>query len=547
MAQVRARKLRLRAADSALLRRGAALVERAFQSTSLSAGGRLYVARKLALGHISAGARSERLSLGIERRCAELCSRAVHAAAPLAGSRDVVWFRDALEPLCLLLERALLGGGASEWFWRLAVPGLGARTHIELAVHVLRALREHDGGPAVVAAAVLRALARDERSTLEVLAQVELATLYDALGLAPMPAMLIEERAAPQVGPSHAVSTASEARVRRLLAAAVRRRDDEPRWHWLACVVLLAERPALAAALDALVRSAQRLLSDAVRDAPRRGDEARASDEMPACTVHEPPEKPSLAARSHARPDRQPPPDAPARVIDHASRAGNEAHAREDIDDREPSVESSDESPATSSSLEPSHDTHAQPPAPPGVDYEELASIAWSADEQAPTCAGGLLFVLGVLDRIGMPDLLAQCEPAVHVCLPARVLVHVAHRLRVAPDDPMVRALEALIGAAPEHAWPLHAGSLHALRDAFARRAARYCRRELGMSLHTLVLRPALVSASATHLDVTYPLRMADARIRIAGLDIDPGWVPTLGRVVAFHYRDDLSALGRTR
>jgi hypothetical protein len=27
-------------------------------------------------------------------------------------------------------------------------------------------------------------------------------------------------------------------------------------------------------------------------------------------------------------------------------------------------------------------------------------------------------------------------------------------------------------------------------------------------------------------------------RIRRAGLDIDPGWVPWLGRVVSFHYRE---------
>jgi hypothetical protein len=32
--------------------------------------------------------------------------------------------------------------------------------------------------------------------------------------------------------------------------------------------------------------------------------------------------------------------------------------------------------------------------------------------------------------------------------------------------------------------------------------------------------------------------------IRLAGLDLDPGWVPWLGRVVSFHYLDGLGAPG---
>jgi hypothetical protein len=47
---------------------------------------------------------------------------------------------------------------------------------------------------------------------------------------------------------------------------------------------------------------------------------------------------------------------------------------------------------------------------------------------------------------------------------------------------------------------------------------------------------PALVLADRSHLDVHY--RLADARlaVRRVGLDLDPGWLPWLGRVVAFHY-----------
>jgi hypothetical protein len=36
-----------------------------------------------------------------------------------------------------------------------------------------------------------------------------------------------------------------------------------------------------------------------------------------------------------------------------------------------------------------------------------------------------------------------------------------------------------------------------------------------------------------------FDVRRADVRIRKAGLDLDPGWVPWLGRVLSFHYVDE--------
>ncbi len=39
-----------------------------------------------------------------------------------------------------------------------------------------------------------------------------------------------------------------------------------------------------------------------------------------------------------------------------------------------------------------------------------------------------------------------------------------------------------------------------------------------------------------THADVWLAFDQLDLRIRRAGLDIDPGWLPWFGRVVRFHY-----------
>jgi hypothetical protein len=68
----------------------------------------------------------------------------------------------------------------------------------------------------------------------------------------------------------------------------------------------------------------------------------------------------------------------------------------------------------------------------------------------------------------------------------------------------------------------------------------RDLRRAAGLSLRRLVRRRGAIAATATHVDVTFPGEVIELPLRHAGLDLDPGWVPWLGRVVAYHY--DLEA-----
>ena len=64
----------------------------------------------------------------------------------------------------------------------------------------------------------------------------------------------------------------------------------------------------------------------------------------------------------------------------------------------------------------------------------------------------------------------------------------------------------------------------------------RWVRRYARMGLAELVLRPGRLTTTPTHLDVRFELGAADLRVRRAGLDLDPGWLPWFGRVVTFHY-----------
>jgi hypothetical protein len=64
----------------------------------------------------------------------------------------------------------------------------------------------------------------------------------------------------------------------------------------------------------------------------------------------------------------------------------------------------------------------------------------------------------------------------------------------------------------------------------------RWLRRYAGIGLRDLVRRSARFEMTSTHLDFWFDPAHADIRVRKAGLDIDPGWLPWWGRAVAFHY-----------
>ena len=75
--------------------------------------------------------------------------------------------------------------------------------------------------------------------------------------------------------------------------------------------------------------------------------------------------------------------------------------------------------------------------------------------------------------------------------------------------------------------------------DVFVLAARRYVRHFAGLSIRTLVRRPAFIALTRTHMDITAELKTVDIRIRLAGLDVNPGWVPWLGKVVQIHYTEE--------
>ncbi len=231
-----------------------------------------------------------------------------------------------------------------------------------------------------------------------------------------------------------------------------------------------------------------------------------------------------------------------------------------------------------------------------GRNAEAAAVLAMS--HQPTTLAGGLLFLIPVLVRLGYLQWI-EAEPRwARWQIAQRLFAAVLARLGVGADDPVWHLAESTAprgappgrfvappcwrdglcagsgklllsqcvdggrlhdpsrrlllavwrGARPRVLLPLLRGArpgpaiapegelLDLVTTAWLTACRRWLRRYTGLGLADLVGRPAGLGLTATHADCHFAHDQADIRLRRAGLDLDPGWVPWLGRVVGFHY-----------
>jgi hypothetical protein len=63
-----------------------------------------------------------------------------------------------------------------------------------------------------------------------------------------------------------------------------------------------------------------------------------------------------------------------------------------------------------------------------------------------------------------------------------------------------------------------------------------FARQMPDLSPAELLHRPGRITLSRTHIDLYQPLDQIDLRVRAAGFDRDPAWVPDLGYIILFHF-----------
>lgn len=168
--------------------------------------------------------------------------------------------------------------------------------------------------------------------------------------------------------------------------------------------------------------------------------------------------------------------------------------------------------------------------------------------------------LIRVLNALGFDGWLAQQPEAERTLLVARAFEIFAEAGGVPADDPQ-RALFAFDGAQRAHVdagactwqsfgWPAWLGWRAPQAAMNGRRSLRWwcaavrraLRRSTGLTLADVVCRDSHVAITGTYIDVIFALDAVDLRLRRHGLDADPGWVPWLGRIVAFHFVDTEAA-----
>jgi hypothetical protein len=542
--------LRLRGESESAVRHALPALEDAFRTASLpGAGARLVCVRRLQLGRLPSNGSAQSVALLIEKRFAEAGWTIVHAGENGAATADAVWFRDAFEAHDTAALRLAAGQTLDAWFWPLALPKVVTPTgsgNLRTIAFAIAAMEEAPRAlPAWTASLVL---AGYRQQLISALRPGDGHALLRAAGV-------------PSLPPEHASSasvTSHESRDPRVPRAAV---DDRATF-----VEVIAGR------------SNGRLpqLSTPIAAPPA----TRATRSAGGITA-----PPDAAARASVR---RPPRPQPAGAHESVSHQGSEPAGNRLIPSAETNCETArnelaqggapaaiddrlDERRAASSPDAPPEQTAApagQGPRPEdaGATHEAAdAPVAftspWQLPSAAPTAAGGLLFLLPVLERVGFAEWAADRgpeEPAPEL-LAAQILHLLLTRLRVEEDDPVwgiapafrlnreateLASAEDLSGSQLQPDRPSDLGGFRLQPDgsiratAWLTRCRRYLRRRARIGLASLIVRPARVAITPTHVDMFFRLNAADVRVRRAGLDIDPGWVPWFGRVVTFHYED---------
>jgi hypothetical protein len=529
------RQLKVRAPDAALARRARVLLEDALRTASLPGeGAALVLVRRIVLPPFRGSATPQTVALALEERCRTLTIFPLRADATedeIAGA-IAVRFRDPFHAHCELCARLLRGEALRAWCWPMAVPGYRAGMALAQALRAaalslavrqeaaaalpawLDEVVEKGGGVPLIDGLSMADAELLDSVPASGLADGAVAVLWQALRTRAEIAIDFDP---PRLSGEAPAGGATDRWDTLLRLAARRHAADDPRWRWLA-------------------RVGGRLHPEFA--APReRGwnARARARREEPMTAL---PSESGSPSNAPVRFDAAVP--APA-VVQQPSAGGDRGLGTDALI---PRAGGAVEMPASPRPL-----VRAGAREGAGADAtagQEPRGSAPAADlpvadiERSRTRAAGLLFVLRVLEQRGLPAWLDADPMRAAAAWPARVFARLLSRLRVPADDPawMLASDAARGGGGRDGAE----GAVSANADPAAfwlRECRRWLRLGARIGLADLVLRPGLLSITRTHVDVWLDPEQADMRIRRAGLDLDPGWVPWLGRVVCFHYDRD--------
>jgi hypothetical protein len=493
---------------------------------------------------------------GFQHSLADLATRAVHGADPGSNSSDAVFFQNGAEALEILLQRLVDRREIGEWFWPL-LTGRGQESPD--IPGVIDLLRDSPASWLAVAAAIFAS------------GRLEPVPLLAAIPTARAQAWL-QDLDGSQAEPPAPAAPCWSSQAREAVGQSLRVfGPQDSRVLWLATLATLLTSPG-DLATGTTVWRARFALRQLVLGNSSQLPQAGIEDSAAASTTTDS----RISSAADERAD-----ETAARAPIEESRApigpgkdlGDQANIRMAEDEPE-----SGQTPWPSGLEKPERSDETQDgftagtprgapetaramlgPHPSATRNTEVAGAAPGSGAGPasqthcaglPTLAAGLFFLLNVLQRIELPRALSSGLAWEHPDFAPRLLARLAAYARVREDDPALCWIHSLIVTPTDSTSPVSASAwwpanlrcservvfLDGLLRIWAVAARRWCWRAAKIRANDVVTRAGIFSANRTDVDVSLPLDTADIRIRRAGLDLDPGWLPWFGRVVRFHY-----------
>jgi hypothetical protein len=531
----RVHRLHVRASAEDEARHAAVLLADALSTASLPDADRerLIVIRRLALGRIPGRVSPASLALHIERVTQDIMSQAVTYDVASAGAANAVAFPDRGEAIIALARLHATGASGDEWFWPAVVhgwhPGASRGDRWSRVLEAAHAVPE----AAVVAAAVLdqaiRARAQDEL----------LASIPSGRGVRWLRAAGWGSVSPLQVEASWRPLASVRSEIVQHWKQQWGPADD--RLIWLATLLTVLEHRTCLGDPQLLAKIAFALEALDTSTPPRpvdRSPQAVGPAPPPAAST-----PPSIAP-------------GPAGPVPSGARANIDRALPvwpPDVMPGAPIVDATFEHRAVASS----------PPGPLAIPQANHPAKHVDAERVYPeartgffTPFAGLLFVVPILERLEFATFLASQPALLDGAFPARLVRFIGRQAGIPLTDPLALAFDAEIGDDEDtslvgssdlpYQLPIRARdilaapaprlAINSVFTVWLTAVRRWCRRRARFGLTTLIRRPGRIQMTRTHLDVSFALSQLDVRVRRVALDVDPGWVPWMGRVVQFRY-----------
>ena len=501
------------------------VLEDALATADFGDCGRLVLVRRLQLQALPPHAGPVLMARALEAAWRALAAHALPHHHPQAAQAPAVFFASRFEARLAWLRCVARGQPVDAWFWSAALPELAPLAPAEQPIEQVVALLREEAPEAA-----RQALTTWPDGDLIALAQALSPATLDAwqrqMQAEPAAPTPPEIQATAPTAPTGETESAVRATARRLPPAST---TTPAATAWLAALWL-------APALQLLPTPAEVAQVLALQPSRATDQDAGAAVAVPTTAGPAPPpavRAPAPVMSALTEDDR--PPHAPGKPSAHPGTAPHQRPTGTSPAATHPAEPSAQHRPA------PEPHTATPPTASRPHRFRAPSALPWLADAPASAHAG-LLLLLNVLQALRF-DAWLRAQPAeaqrpfVHALL-GQVLdrcgapAHDPQRAGLALTDTDQRALTA--GSSP---------LAQALRQ-WRVKLRRILRRHAGLDLRDVVVRQGWFSASATHIDVVYPLDDVALPLRRLGLDADPGWVPWFGHIVAFHFvpRDQLPA-----